>query len=186
MQTIGGIAIGMTVTSLAVAPIMRQFTATWTAEQRANWKPAFTALTGALLSAAVGFIPGMKKIGAGILVGGGVAALKEVLDTHVMPMLLPEETKEKAAVEASKAAANSNGSPAPANGNASGYGRLGYGDYVQNPASYRGLGDYVQNPASYSGYGSPAQVAAGSFGSPAQVAAGNFGHHNMATFGPTF
>jgi hypothetical protein len=172
LQTIGGIALGATAASLAAKPLMDTLFKTWGAAQKNTWRPVFTVLAGGLISTGLSFVPGMKKWSAGFLVGGGVAALIDVINTYALPAM-------KLTPPANGGASNGILGPVATPGTA------GYGDYVQLPYSGYGtqaqveagnFGDYVQLP--YSGYGTQAQVEAGSFG--------NYSMADASTFGPAF
>ena len=162
MQMVFGVALGATAATVLGPMLQAAATKAWAGAGDQRMKPLWTVITGALAATVVGFLPfrGKREIASYLLVGGGVAAVVDLLNTHVVPKL-----------------------PVPA-------GWKGMGDYVQLPYSGygRGMGDYVQLP--YSGYGSPQQVERGQFngyGSAQQVVEGDFGiGHHDSTFSPSF
>lgn len=100
----------------------------------ATYEPIFTVLAGGLLGAAASFIA--PAFAGYFVLGGGVAALKGVLDKHVVP-----EVKKMLGI--------------------SDYVQLPYSDYVQ----LQGYGDQrMIEQGRFQGWGTQAQVEAGEFG----------------------
>lgn len=109
-------------------------------------KPLWTLLTGGLAAALAGAVFRRGKVGTYMLVGGGVAAVIDLLNQYVVPML-PGLSGYGDYVQLPYA------------------GMRGMGDYVQLPYSgMSGMGSPQQVEAGIFGYGSPQQVEAGIFG----------------------
>ena len=80
-QTVASVGVGAVATTLFTPAISKMLTpATWTEQQKANWEPAFMALTGALLSFGLGFVKATRPFAGPVLVGGGVAAVMQGLN----------------------------------------------------------------------------------------------------------
>lgn len=139
-----GVGAGAVAATALTPTVVGLVSRAWAGAANPRLKPFWTLVTGGVAAMVAGALFRRGKVGTYMLVGGGVAAVIDLLNQYVLPMV-PGLQGYGDYVQLPYA----------------GMGR-GWGDYVQLP--YSGMGSPMQVEAGIMGYGTPMQVEAGIMG----------------------